>query len=235
MDRRGGRLGHPPARLRGRRVGRAVGRRAVPGPRDAGRAARAGRGPAVGAHPVVARVTAADGSTSAVDCFPCRSQRSRGSTSSWRRSIPTPDVVAGRASLYDVTLLRVPAPHGHRRLAARGHHRAPLARRRVDARRRARPPLRHRVPGGARAVDGRRRRVRRRAARARATPRYYVPYDGVERPLPGVWVGGSDGARLRDLPLLGQAGPGAAHRARRGARRPRTTWWASCRGPTTRR
>jgi len=28
---------------------------------------------------------------------------------------------------------------------------------------------------------------------------YYVPYDGVERPIPGVWLRGSDGARLRDL------------------------------------
>jgi hypothetical protein len=26
---------------------------------------------------------------------------------------------------------------------------------------------------------------------------YYVPYDGVERPIPGVWLRGSDGARLR--------------------------------------
>jgi hypothetical protein len=28
---------------------------------------------------------------------------------------------------------------------------------------------------------------------------YYVPYDGVERPIPGVWLRGSDGARLRGL------------------------------------
>lgn len=27
---------------------------------------------------------------------------------------------------------------------------------------------------------------------------YYVPYDAVARPLPGVWISGSDGARLRD-------------------------------------
>jgi hypothetical protein len=27
---------------------------------------------------------------------------------------------------------------------------------------------------------------------------YYVPYDAVARPLPGVWIRGSDGARLRD-------------------------------------
>ena len=28
---------------------------------------------------------------------------------------------------------------------------------------------------------------------------YYVPYDGVERPIPGVWIRGSDGARLQAL------------------------------------
>jgi len=28
---------------------------------------------------------------------------------------------------------------------------------------------------------------------------YYVPYDGVERPIPGVWIKGSDGAALRQI------------------------------------
>ena len=28
---------------------------------------------------------------------------------------------------------------------------------------------------------------------------YYVPYDAVARPIPGVWVSGSDGARLREM------------------------------------
>jgi len=32
---------------------------------------------------------------------------------------------------------------------------------------------------------------------------YYVPYDGVARPIPGVWVRGSDGARLRALAARG--------------------------------
>jgi len=27
---------------------------------------------------------------------------------------------------------------------------------------------------------------------------YYVPYDAIERPIPGVWISGSDGRRLRD-------------------------------------
>jgi hypothetical protein len=29
--------------------------------------------------------------------------------------------------------------------------------------------------------------------------KYYVPYDAIERPIPGVWISGSDGARLREL------------------------------------
>jgi hypothetical protein len=28
---------------------------------------------------------------------------------------------------------------------------------------------------------------------------YYVPYDAIERPIPGVWIRGSDGARLRSM------------------------------------
>jgi hypothetical protein len=28
---------------------------------------------------------------------------------------------------------------------------------------------------------------------------YYVPYDAVERPLPGVWISGSDGRRVREM------------------------------------
>ena len=32
---------------------------------------------------------------------------------------------------------------------------------------------------------------------------YYVPYDGVARPIPGVWVRGSDGARLRERAAQG--------------------------------
>jgi hypothetical protein len=32
---------------------------------------------------------------------------------------------------------------------------------------------------------------------------YYVPYDGVARPIPGLWVRGSDGARLHELARAG--------------------------------
>jgi hypothetical protein len=33
---------------------------------------------------------------------------------------------------------------------------------------------------------------------------YYVPYDGIERPIPGVWIRGSDGARIRAAMQTGQ-------------------------------
>src|SRR5262249_56638723 len=36
-----------------------------------------------------------------------------------------------------------------------------------------------------------------------ASKDYYVPYDGIARPIPGVWVRGSDGARLRTLAARG--------------------------------
>jgi Peptidase family M28 len=29
--------------------------------------------------------------------------------------------------------------------------------------------------------------------------KYYVPYDAIERPIPGVWISGSDGERLREM------------------------------------
>src|SRR5262249_41543413 len=32
---------------------------------------------------------------------------------------------------------------------------------------------------------------------------YYVPYDGVERPIPGLWVSRSQGARLRSMLAAG--------------------------------
>jgi len=32
---------------------------------------------------------------------------------------------------------------------------------------------------------------------------YYVPYDGVAQPIPGVWISGSDGARLREMLAAG--------------------------------
>ena len=126
MDRRGGRLGHPPARLRGRRVGRAVGRRAVPGPRDVGRGSSRSR--SGGGSPPSGRSRSPPTARPVPWTAPCRSRkwRSRGSTSSWRRSIPRRPTwwPAGPALRRDAAA-GARQIHGHRRLAARGHHRQP--------------------------------------------------------------------------------------------------------------
>jgi hypothetical protein len=50
---------------------------------------------------------------------------------------------------------------------------------------------------------------------------YYVPYDGIARPIPGVWVSGSDGARLRQMLA---SGPVRAHLAVESVREPITTY-----------
>jgi hypothetical protein len=50
---------------------------------------------------------------------------------------------------------------------------------------------------------------------------YYVPYDGVARPIPGVWVNGSDGARLRRMQA---AGPVRARLIVESVREPITTY-----------
>jgi Peptidase family M28 len=34
--------------------------------------------------------------------------------------------------------------------------------------------------------------------------KYYVPYDGMERPIPGVWISGSEGDRIRSLMAMGE-------------------------------
>ena len=49
---------------------------------------------------------------------------------------------------------------------------------------------------------------------------YYVPYDAVARPIPGVWVSGSDGDRLRKMLM---AGPLRARLTVESDRRPVTT------------
>ncbi|MEX0785824.1 MAG: M28 family peptidase [Dehalococcoidia bacterium] len=50
---------------------------------------------------------------------------------------------------------------------------------------------------------------------------YYVPYDGIERPIPGLWLSGSDGARLRELLA---AGPARVRLVAESVRRPETSY-----------
>ncbi|MGH7814955.1 MAG: M28 family metallopeptidase [Candidatus Binataceae bacterium] len=45
--------------------------------------------------------------------------------------------------------------------------------------------------------------------------RYYVPYDGIARAIPGVWVSGSNGAQLRELAEKGGASARLVSRAER--------------------
>ena len=81
----------------------------------------------------------------------------------------------------------------------------------------------------------RRDRLRRRAQRlSRRLVRYYVPYDAEPRPLPGLWVRGSDGARLRRMLT---DGPVRVRLQVEAVREPMTitTSSASYPAPTTRR
>lgn len=112
-----------------------------------------------------------------------------------------PEAVAGKASLYDVPLLRIPADL----LASSGSAPDDLTGRIVD------PDgtlagAEHVVPFGADFQD-----VMEPSIEAGATLfigsltgypgdsyRYFVPYDGIGRSIPGVWIRGSDGAWLRE-------------------------------------
>jgi hypothetical protein len=105
-----------------------------------------------------------------------------------------PGAVAGAAALYDVRLLRIPPTFVVGDEAARIYDPArtlagatqvlPFG-----------PEIMHvmepAIAEGARAFVG------VLAGYPGDSCSYYVPYDGVARPIPGAWVRGSDGARLR--------------------------------------
>jgi hypothetical protein len=155
-------------------------------------------------------VTAADGTTSRLDCFPVPNAAPVDGLDVELAAFDAadPSAVAGRAALHDVTLLRLPGDF----MAAQGTipAGATAASRSVDPD--GTLPREHVIPFGAEFQE-----VLEPSTEAGAAAfigvlagypgdscRYYVPYDGVERPLPGVWIRGSDGARLRAM--LG-AGP----------------------------
>ncbi len=112
-----------------------------------------------------------------------------------------PDAVAGKASLYDVTLLRIPADL----LATSGSAPADPTGRIVD------PDgtlagAQHVIPFGSEFQE-----VLEPSMAAGATlfvgslkdypgnsRNYFVPYDAVSRPIPGVWVSATDGAWLHE-------------------------------------
>jgi hypothetical protein len=155
-------------------------------------------------------VTAADGTTSELDCFPVPYAAAvDGLDVELAAFDPSdPDAVAGKASLYEVALLRLPGDF----MADQGSG-LPAGATREE---RSYDPHRtladtHVVPFGA---DFSEALEPSTAAGAVAfigvltgypgdSYEYYVPYDARERDLPGVWIRGSDGARLRNLLAAG--------------------------------
>jgi hypothetical protein len=112
-----------------------------------------------------------------------------------------PEAVAGKASLYDVPLIRLPADF----MLTAGSAPDDTTRRIVD------PDgtvegAEHVVPFSGDFQDVLEPSIEAGAALFIGTltnypgdsHSYFVPYDGVTRPLPGVWVSGSDGTWLRD-------------------------------------
>ena len=155
-------------------------------------------------------VADAAGSTTRVPCYPLPHAAPAAGLeldlAAWRGDDPA--AVAGRAALYDVTLLRFPAEV----LLAAGSAPAGLAGRAVDAG--GTLGREHVLPFG---IEIQAVMEPAMAAGAAAfvgvlngypgdSHEYYVPYDALERPIPGVWVSGSAGARLHDL-LDAAAGP----------------------------
>ena len=156
-------------------------------------------------------VTAADGTTERWTASRCRTRPRRRGRARRRARRVRPRGPGGRGG-QGVALRRdAAAPpgqlHGHRGSIPAG---ATAASRSVDPKgtlagdRRSSPSA-----SSSRRCSNRRSRPARRRSSAcsRDYPgdsyQYYVPYDADERPLPGVWVRGSDGARLRDLLAAG--------------------------------
>jgi hypothetical protein len=119
----------------------------------------------------------------------------------------TPNLVANKASLYDLTLLRLPAttvatfgsgaaleltsrivdPSG---TLLTDTHLLPFG---LDFDKVMEPS----IAGGAKAFIG------NLANYPGKTHQYFVPYDAIDRPIPGVWVSSTDGAWLHQKLLLG--------------------------------
>ena len=155
-------------------------------------------------------VVAADGSTSELDCFPVPYAAPvdglEVELATYDRA--NPGVVAGKASLYDVTLLRLPGNFMADKGTGLPPGTTPQSRSYDPEGTLAQP---HVIPFGADIVEVMEPSM---AAGAAAfigvltdypgdSYEYYVPYDAHERDLPGMWIRGSDGARLRDLLAAG--------------------------------
>ncbi len=150
-------------------------------------------------------VMAADGAATTIDCYPLPfAAPADGLDVELAAYDPAvPSRVAGMASLYDVTLLRLPGnmmatagslPDGttatSRSLDVEstlaGEHVIPFG---IEFQQVMEPSM----AAGAAAFVGVLHEYPGDSCR------YYVPYDAVDRPLPGVWISGTDGSRLREL------------------------------------
>jgi hypothetical protein len=145
----------------------------------------------------------AGGETRTLECFPVPyAAPADGLTVDLAAYDPgQPDLVAGKASLYDVSLIRIPADF----LAGSGSAPEDTSDRIID------PDgtlagAEHIVPFGADFQDVLEPSIAANAALFIGaltdypgnSYKYFVPYDGVSRPIPGVWISGTDGAWLRE-------------------------------------
>jgi hypothetical protein len=118
----------------------------------------------------------------------------------------TPGLVTGKAGLYDVNLLRLPAtffvPFGSAPLDITGRVIDPGATMAAET---------HLLPFGLEidkvmepVIDAGGAAFIGNLTNCPGDSRnYFVPYDGVDRPIPGVWISGSDAVWLKEQLLLG--------------------------------
>ena len=140
-------------------------------------------------------VTDSTGATHDIACFPvplaAPTQGIEAEVVSFERE--TSERVAGAISLYDNPLLRVPSAYYRDHLATwsfdpektfdGGVHVLPFARGMQGA-------MEPSMEAGALALVG------VLSGYPGDSREYYVPYDAKHRPIPGVWISGSDGARI---------------------------------------
>jgi hypothetical protein len=144
------------------------------------------------------QVTDATGVTHDISCFPlplaAPTQGVEAELVAFERETPEP--VAGAISLFDNPLLRVPSAYYRDHLATwsfdpdktfdEGVHVLPFARGMQDA---MEPSMEAGALGFVGILSG----------YPGDSREYYVPYDAKHRPIPGVWISGSDGARLATM------------------------------------
>jgi Peptidase family M28 len=148
-------------------------------------------------------VVGSDGATTELDCFPVPFSAPVDGLDVEMAAYDqaSPAGVRAKAALFDVPLIRIPADL----LATAGSAPADPTGRIVDPDRTL-PGTQHIVPFGAQFQEVMEPSIEAGAAAFIGTLtdypgdsfNYFVPYDAIARPIPGVWVNGSDGAWLRE-------------------------------------